>query len=88
MSGSDALRKELVRLIRGDPVVDSAHWPPQDEDDGLAWCLWVDMGKPDLPENRPLEGAVSYLLTLKLAEIYEKEQDGGLRRRSRNRDGL
>ena len=74
MPGSDALRKELVRLIRGDPVVDSLHWPPQDEGDGLAWCLWVDMGKPDLPEKRPPEGAVSYLLTMKLAETYEKER--------------
>ena len=77
MPGSDTLRKELARVVRGEPVVDSSHWPPQDEDDGLAWYLWVDMGKPDLPEKRPPEGGVSYLLTLKVAEIYEKAQGKG-----------
>lgn len=56
MPGSDTLRKELARVVRGEPVVDSSHWPPQDEDDGLAWYLWVDIGKPDLPEKRPPEG--------------------------------
>ena len=80
MPGSDTLREELARLVRGGPVVDSSHWPPQDEGDGLAWCLWVEMGKPDLPEKRPPEGPVSYLLSLKLAEIfgdYDEDEEGG-----------
>jgi len=38
------------------------------------------MGKPDLPEKRPPGGPVSYLLSLKLAEIFgnyeEDEEDG------------
>ena len=35
------------------------------------------MGKPDLPEKRPPEGGASYLLTQKVAEIYEKGQGKG-----------
>jgi hypothetical protein len=92
VSGRDILREELAKLMRGSPVVDSPHWPPQDEGDGLAWCLWVELGKPDLPEKRPPEGPVNYLLSLTLAEIFgghgAGEQGGRQRRRSRNRDDL
>jgi hypothetical protein len=77
VSGSDTLREELAKLIRGSPMVDSLHWPQQDEGDGLACCLWVEMGKPDLPEKRPPEGPVNYLLSLAVSEILGSHGDGG-----------
>lgn len=58
----ETLRNQIEKLRESLPRDDDAPWPP--EEGSVDYALWQGAGRPELPDERPEEGPLLYLLRL------------------------